>query len=245
MPDREVWLSNTFVELADTLVDDFDVVDFLSLLMNRTGELVHGAEVGLVLADPAGDLRVMAASSERLRVLELFELQNDDGPCLEAYRHGEALSNVPLKEARARWPKFAPRAVDAGFRRAHAIPLRLRDRVIGAINILHSDNRDISEGDFALIRAMAQVATVGILQQRALHAASLLAEQLQQALNTRIVIEQAKGMLAERFHVDTDSAFGLMRNYARGQHRLLSQVASHLLAGTLPADALTATARRS
>ena len=131
MENPEQWLAETFVELADTLVDDFDVVDFLSGLTQRCAELLDATEVGLVIADSAGRLHVMASSSERMRMLELFEIQSDEGPCLDAFHTGAQVVNVELASADDRWPAFAPRARDEGFGAAHAFPMRLRNEVIG------------------------------------------------------------------------------------------------------------------
>lgn len=238
MNDREAWVTRTFVELADTLVDDFDVVEFLSRLAGRTSELLDATEVGILLVDHNDNLRVMASSSERLRLLELFELQNEEGPCLDCYRSGEPILNAALADSTDRWPGFTSAALDAGFRMAHAVPMRVRDRVIGSVNILHDHERVVSDPDLALARALAGVATIGILQERAFREAAVLADQLQGALQSRIIIEQAKGMLAGRLSIGTEEAFSLLRRHARDHNRRLSDVAVDLLAGTLPTSEL-------
>lgn len=229
--DRESWLARTFVELADTLVDDYDVVDFLSVLAGRCGELLGPAEVGVVVAGQDGSLRVVGSSSERLHVLELFEVQNEEGPCLDSYRTGEAILNAELTESR--WPAFSPRARDAGFEVAHALPMRLRETVIGALNVFQSNGAALNPGDLELSRALADVATIGLLQQRALRRATVLAEQLESALKTRIVIEQAKGVLAERLGIGVEEAFARLRRHARDGNQRLAEVAAGLVSGTV------------
>jgi len=238
MDNRELWLAQTFVELADTLVDDFDVVDFLSLLAGRCQELLAPSEVGFMLADHGGKLRVLAASSERLRLLELFELQNEEGPCFDCYRTSEPILNLSLDAVARRWPRFTNEARTRGFAMAHALPMRLRGRAIGAVNVLQDHDNPIEELEATLMQTMADVATIGILQERAIRQAALLAEQLEGALNTRIAIEQAKGVLAERLGLDLDEVFGRMRRYARDHNRRLVDVAQEVVTGALASDAL-------
>jgi transcriptional regulator with GAF, ATPase, and Fis domain len=229
--DREEWLARTFVELADTLVADFDLVDFLSGLAERCGELVDAAEVGLMVADHAGNLRVMASSTERARTLELFELQNEAGPCLDCFRTGERILNTTLHDADQRWPTFASLARESGYQTIHALPMRLRTEVIGAMNVFHSEDHRLTDLDAELLQAMSDVATIGILQERAVRRAADVAEQLQQALHSRVVIEQAKGIVAERLRLDMDTAFSRMRMYARGSNLRLSNLAADLVSG--------------
>lgn len=241
MQDREAWLADTLVGLADTMIDDFDVIEFLSTLAERLVELLDAAEVGLVLADPQGRLRVMAATTERMRMLDLFEVQSNEGPCLECYRSGEPVLNVELDSALARWPVFTPMARSAGFHAVHALAMRLRDQVIGAVNIFHTSQVAMSERDAHLAQALADVATIGLLQERAVRHATALSEQLQRALNSRVVIEQAKGVVAERAAVDMDTAFSWLRGYARGNNRRLSEVAGAVVERSLAVDVLRGT----
>ena len=236
---REAWLAATLVELADTLVDEFDMVDFLTLLAQRCVELFGAVEAGLMLADPGGNLRYMASSSERAKILELFELQNEEGPCLDCFRTGEQVVNQRLSDPSGRWPRFSGKAEDAGFVSAHALPLRVRGTVIGAINLFHAEDRQLDANDVRLGQAMADIATIGILQARTLSQATVLAEQLQEALKSRIALEQAKGRLAERAGIDLDEAFSRLRGYSRRHNRGLTSVATAFLAGDLPADDLT------
>jgi ANTAR domain/GAF domain len=221
--DREQRLAETFVELADTLVADFDVIDFLQVVASRCVELLAAA--GLVLADAAGSLVTVAASDERARLLELFEIQNDEGPCRDCYRLEAAVVNVDLDGALESWPQFAPHAIAAGFGSANALPLRLRSQVIGSLNLFHSRPGGLGSEQLRLAQALADAATIGILQQRTIRHGEVVAGQLQAALTSRIVIEQAKGVLAERLQISTDDAFSVLRAAARSRNRLLSELA--------------------
>ena len=247
MDNREEWIARTFVELADTLVADFDLIDFMAVVVDRCAELLDSAEVGLALAATRGELRVMASSTERMRALELIEFQNDEGPCRDSLSSGEQVLNARLDEAQDRWPKFSPQALEAGFQMVHALPLRLRAQVIGAMNIFSPEPRELAPEDVNLAQALADAATIGILQERAIKHGSDLAGQLQGALNSRIVIEQAKGIVAERRKVDMDEAFALLRSYARRNRQKLSDVAHAIIDHSLaPANLqrVTAVARR-
>jgi len=237
MKDREEWLAATLVELADTQGEKFDLVDFLSLVARRCVDLFGAAEAGLMLADPAGNLRFMASSSESAKILELFELQNEEGPCLDCFRTGEQVVNQRL--GTGRWPRFSAEAQAAGFVSAHALPLRVRGRIIGAINLFHSQDQHLDRRDVAFGQAMADIATIGILQARAISEASVLAGQLQGALDSRILLEQAKGRLAERAEVGLDEALSRLRGYSRRHNRRLSEVAGAFLAGELGAEELS------
>jgi GAF domain-containing protein len=235
---RETTLAKTLVGLADTLVDDFDVVELLTLLTDGCIDVLDVGAAGLMLAAPEGDLRVMASSSEAMRVLELFELQAQEGPCLDCYRTGQPVLNQHLATAEDRWPRFAPEALASGFHIVHALPMRLRGTVIGALNLFHNYPGDMRHEDIAAAQAMADVATIAILQHRATHEAQVLNEQLNHALNSRIVIEQAKGMLAERLDVDLEQAFSRLRNHARNHNRRLVDLARNVTDGTLAASTL-------
>lgn len=179
-----------------------------------------------MLADERGRLEFVAGSDENVRLVELFQLQNDQGPCLEAYRTGQSVFNVDLPAATARWPRFAPRAVAAGFQSVHAFPLRLRTQVIGALNIFgNTTGGDFGPADVPIMQAIADVATIGLIQERAIRRSEALTEQLQGALNSRIIIEQAKGALAQVYGISVDEAFHRIRAYARNHHRRLTEVA--------------------
>lgn len=229
---REEELVDAFVEAADTLVDDFDVIEFLHTLAERCVQLLDVDAAGLMLADPRGQLHAAAASSENARLLELFELQCDAGPCMDAFRTAAAVVNAELGENRERWPNFAEAAQATGFVSVHALPLRLRATVIGALNLFCSRPGPLSSSDVRTGQALADVATIGILAQRSVHQAGLLSIQLQQALDSRVAIEQAKGVLAERHGIRVDEAFALLRGHARSHHLRLSDLAREVANGT-------------
>ena len=222
-------LARTFVELADSLVDDFDVVDFLTLLADRCVAVLDVSAAGLMLVSPGGDLRVMASSTEQVRLLELFELQAQQGPCLDCFRSGEAVGEADLENARARWPQFAPQAIDAGFRAVYAHPLRLRGNIAGSLNLFATTPAALDADGLATAQALADVATIAILSHRAVQEAQRLNEQLRQALNTRVVVEQAKGMVAERLNLNMEEAFAAMRTHARRRNERLADVAQAVI----------------
>jgi GAF domain-containing protein len=235
---REALLARTLVELADTLVADFDVVELLTLLTDGCVDVLDVGAAGLMLAAPEGDLRVMASSSEAMRVLELFELQSQEGPCLDCYRTGQPVVNQDLATVNGRWPHFAAEALAAGFHSVHALPMRLRGAVIGALNLFHIEAGEMRQADVAAAQAMADVATIALLQHRAALEAQVLNEQLNQALNSRIVIEQAKGIIAEREGLNMEQAFSTLRTHARYHNLRLVDVARDVIDGTLAASAL-------
>jgi transcriptional regulator with GAF, ATPase, and Fis domain len=230
--ERERLLAAVFVELADTLVTGFDVADFLHGLADRCVQLLGVDAAGLMLADQRGSLEVIASSSEQSRLVELFQLQNDQGPCLECYRSGQPVSEVDLAAAGQRWPLFAPAAAGAGFAAVQALPMRLRDEVIGALNMFMHAPRRLDETALQVAQALADVATIGLLHERNLRHQEVLAEQLQGALNSRIAIEQAKGVLAERLGLDMGQAFSLLRDQARAQNRRLAELAGAVAGGS-------------
>ncbi len=225
-------LSKTFVELADTMVAGFDVIEFLHVLTDRSVDLLGASAAGLLLADPRGELRVVAASSEQARLLELFQLQHDQGPCLDCFRNGEPVSVTDLATEAGRWPRFAPAAQQAGFGAVQAIPMRLRQQIIGALNLFRAAPGPFGQAESSVGQALADVATISILQERSLRRSETLNEQLQAALNSRVIIEQAKGKLAERLQVDMDRAFELLRDYARSSNRRLSELAMGFVDGS-------------
>ena len=218
-------LAEVFVEMADTLVDDFDVLEFLEVVTSRSASISNASSAGLLVADVHGQLQFMAASQESVKLLELFQLQNEEGPCLDCFHTGVAVVNTDLEHAVDRWPVFATRAFSAGFRSVHAFPLRLRNNVIGALNLFSTDTGRLDPSDVRIIQAIADVATIGLLQERTIHDHLVITEQLESALNSRITIEQAKGALARTHGITLDAAFELMRGYARRNHHHLSDVA--------------------
>jgi hypothetical protein len=235
---REQELLAAFTEFADTFVDDYDVVDFLHRLATRCVELVDAAEAGIMLSDRDGTLHYVASSSERMRLIELFELQHEEGPCLDAFRDNAAV-HVDLREVDDRWPQFARRARESGFASVSALPMRLRNEVIGALNVFSASATPLDEADRIVAQSLADIATIGLLHQRVLNDARVVTSQLEAALDSRIAIEQAKGVVAERRRVSIDTAFTLLRTYARSNNQKLQQIALDVISGSLSVDALT------
>jgi GAF domain-containing protein len=227
-------LAQTFVELADTLVVGFDLMEFLHTLAERCVELLDVDAAGLLLADGRGALRLVAASTEQARVAELFQIQNDEGPCVDCFRSGQVVANsdISASDMAKRWPRFAPAAHQMGFAGVHAIPMRLRDQTIGTLNLFRSAPNGLDEAAARAARALVDVATIGILQERAVRQQELVAEQLQAALHSRVMIEQAKGILAERHRVTPDQAFLMLRRYARNHNLPLTGLAGGVIRGT-------------
>lgn len=241
---REQRLATTFVELADSLVEDFDVVDLMVLLTERCVELLDATAAGLLLGDNRGGLHLMAATNDALEVVELFQVQSDEGPCRDCFHRGAMVSTIDLAEDGDRWPRFAPVAAAAGFRAAHALPLRLRGQVLGALNLFRTEPVALTREDLATAQALADVATIALLQNRQAHDSHMVADQLQEALNSRVVIEQAKGIMAERLGLGVDEAFGRLRRYARHSGRRLGEVAQEVIDGTLRSEEILTTPSR-
>jgi transcriptional regulator with GAF, ATPase, and Fis domain len=230
---REQRLAEVFVELADTLVEEFDVVDFLQTLTERCVELVDTDAAGLMLNDQRGNLQVIAYTDESARLLELFELQKAEGPCLDCFATGQVIANVDLAASRSRWPVFTEAALRSGFTYSHALPLRLRRQVLGALNLFTVERTALTGDHLAVAQGMADIATISLLHERALRDQVLLAEQLQTALHSRILIEQAKGVLSARAGLSVSDAFSRMRTHARRTGGQLTDVAEAVVAGTL------------
>jgi len=234
---REQAIVRSLVEMADTLVADFDVVDVLTALADRCVTVLDMSAAGVMLASPDGDLRVVASSSEAMRLLELLELQAEEGPCLDAYRTGELVEHARLDADGSRWPIFSQAALDAGFRSVTAMPLRLRASTLGALNLLSVESTPMSDADLVVARAFADLATISVLQHRSAADAQRLNEQLSEALTSRVIIEQAKGIIAERAGTDLQDAFSRLRAYARNHNLGLTDVALAAIDGRLDATA--------
>lgn len=230
--DREHLATTTFVELARQLVSDFDLIDTLTALAARSVELLSAAHAGILLVDEHGNLGVMAASSEETRLLELFQIQNDQGPSLDCF-HTRTVVIHPDLTTSSPWPEFAVEAVDAGYRSVCAVPMQLADVPFGCLNLFSTEPGSLSARDVALAQALADVATITIAQDRTVREASIREEQLQHALNSRIVIEQAKGMIAERANVDMDEAFTRLRNHSRNHNLRMTELAQQLTVGVI------------
>ena len=239
MGDYDKLLAETFVTVADTMVTDFDLVDFLSLLANRCVELFEAGEAGIMLVDEAGHMQVVASSSHQMRLLELFELQHDDGPCPDAFSSGKKVESADLNETAERWPMFGPEALDAGFSAAFAFPMRLRDKTIGALNLLREQKGLLTDEQAVAAQALADVATIGILHHRATEEYRLLSEQLQYALTSRVTVEQAKGVVSHQLGIDVDTAFEHLRSYSRRTNQRLVNVATAIIDRSMHASALT------
>jgi GAF domain-containing protein len=238
---REQLVSKAFVFVADTLVDEYDVIELLTGLVDYAIELLSADAAGILLADHRGQLRVVASTSEDARLTELMQLQADQGPCLECYRSGAPVNVTDLLDAEARWPYFVAAATAAGepvFHAVHAVPLRLRGEAIGAMNLFRHRPGAMDADDLALGQALADVATIAILQERALRRAEVVTEQLQTALTSRVIIEQAKGVLAQHSGLSMQEAFDRMRGWTRSHNRRLSEVARALAERTLSPEVI-------
>ena len=239
---RQALTATTFVEIVDTLVGDFDVIEVLTRLTSRCIELLDAAAAGILLVDSDGHLRVIGASTERIQLLELFQIQNDEGPCLDCFQTGRVVLHSDLDKD-SPWPRFSAECTEAGFASVCAVPLRLRERTLGCLNMFVSEPGGLTDTDVALAQAFADVASIAIIQDLATRDAAIREGHLQHALNSRISIEQAKGMIAENNKVDMDEAFSRLRTYARNTNRGLTEVAEALIAGTTTVDAIRASRR--
>ncbi|MEA3185905.1 MAG: hypothetical protein QOJ74_2382 [Ilumatobacteraceae bacterium] len=233
---RQALTATTFVEIVDTLVDDFDVIEVLTRLTSRCVELLQVVAAGILLADEHGRLRVIGASTEAVQLLELFQIQNDEGPCLDCFAVGAVVCNDDLTRSNP-WPRFASESLANGFQSVCAIPLRFRELTLGCLNLFLAGPVALSNAEIALAQALADVASIAIVQDQATRQAAIREGHLQHALNSRIVIEQAKGMIAERAHVDMDDSFNRLRMFARDNNRGLTDVAASVVTGELPIDA--------
>jgi GAF domain-containing protein len=232
---REFRLARSLVDLADTLVADFDVVDLLQRLVEDAVDLLGASQAALLLVDQRGGIRLVASTSENARVLELFQIQSDEGPCLDCIRSSAPVLVPDLGAAAPRWPRFVRAAIEQDFRSSHTVPLRLRRDVIGALGLFHTVIGPLDDEDVRAAQALADVATIGILQQRTIARGEVLAEQLQTALNSRVVIEQAKGVLAATAGIDVETAYNRLRAYCRPRNLPLTATASAVARGTLDA----------
>lgn len=232
---RERWVIDTFVEFTDLLVADFDLADLLFLLSTRCVDLLEAADAGVLIGGGDGELHVVASSSEEMHSLELLEIERAEGPCMQVYTSHRAILNEPVEDD-ARWPRFADRARAVGFQMVHAFPLRHQDDVVGVLNIFDHHATPLSECDVRITQALGDIVTFAIIKNRELHHATNVGGQLQHALNSRIAIEQAKGILSERLQIDMGHAFAALRQYSRNHNERIADTARRVVARSLAAD---------
>jgi len=229
--DRETLLTRAFVNLADTLVDEYDVIEVLDRLVAHSVALLAADAAAIMLVEPRGRLRTVASSNEESDWTELMQIQADQGPCVDCVRTGQPVTVTDLDDAVGRWPELTVALAGKGsFRSVHALPLRLRGQAIGGLNLFHTRPGPLPEADLRLGQALADIATIGILQERAIRHGEVVTEQLQTALNSRVVIEQAKGVLAQQGTLTMETAFDRLRRYSRGHNLLLGEVAHRVVA---------------
>jgi GAF domain-containing protein len=222
---REYELARAFVALADTLVADYDVVDLLQNLVDTSVDLLHSDAGGLLLSDEFGVLTLVASTSEETALVELLQLESNRGPCVRAFRGGELIEVPDIEETGEDWPDFRAGALAQGFRSVLAVPLRLRDDTIGTLNLFRTTTGFMDHTEVAIARGLADIATIGILHERAVRESDTARQQLQHALNSRVVIEQAKGVIAQLHSVSMDDAFRALREYSRNNNVALRDVA--------------------
>ncbi|WP_197376243.1 GAF and ANTAR domain-containing protein [Mycolicibacterium baixiangningiae] len=225
---RETRVLDAVVTLVDSLLDDFDIVDLLTGLTERCADLLDIAAAGFLLADPLDRLRLLAATTDQVHALELFQLQSDEGPCVDCFRSGQTVSVADLTTAAQRWPRFVAVAREAGFASVHAVPMRAGGTVLGALGLFGADPGVLNEADLLASQALAHVACVAILQEHPPTPATVL-PQLRSALTSRMVVEQAKGFVREIFDVPVEEASTLLRTYARSRGEHLTDVARALM----------------
>lgn len=241
--DRERQISAAFVSIANSLAEGYDAVDLFDGLTQGCVHVLDIASAGLLLADERGVLHLVAASSEAIRDLELFQLQREEGPCLECFRAGTPVLVEDLSAHATRWPVFVPAATAAGFASVHAVPMRLRQNVLGTLGLFHTQVGAMSTVDLELAQALAHVASVALVAERALSDSTAINDQLQTALRSRVALEQAKGVLAERGQLDMTESFAVLRRYARDHSSKLSDVAQCVVSRELTADVVLEHAR--
>ena len=240
---REAEIADAFVTMASTLAKGYDVIDLLDELVSVSAQLLDVQSAGLLLADAQGTLHVMAASSAETLELEAVQLQRDDGPCLDCYHAGTPVTVPDLDAEDDRWPRFAPAARAAGFVSVHAVPMRLQARVLGTLGLFGTRVGTLNDADHKLAQALADVASVSLVNEKASDDADLINQQLQHALDSRVAIEQAKGIIAQALSLDMTDAFALLRGYARNNQTPINQVAQALADRSLKATALNHSSR--
>lgn len=229
MPIEADELADLFVEVADTLVAGFDLIEFLHSVAHHATRVSSAVAAGVLISGRDKNMHHVGASSESAHLLELFQIQNAEGPCLDASRTGAPVLVRDLAAAADRWPVFAPRALELGMAAVYAFPMRLRDRVIGGLNVFHTTSEEFAPRELRVLQALADMATISLIQEQAITRAEVLTEQLQLALNSRIAVEQAKGAVARAFGISVDQAFELLRTHARTTQSRLTDVAHQVV----------------
>ena len=235
---RETRINAAFVAVADTLTKDFDIVDLLHTLVEHCVDILGTQAGGLMLANSHGELQLMTSTSEAADLVEVMQLAAASGPCIDCFRTGAAVTVIDIQKDGGRWPEFQKAALGQGFRSVHATPMKLRGQVLGTMNLFGTYDGGISDRDAAVAQALADVATIGILQERVIREGNLIAEQLHHALDSRILIEQAKGMIAHSLALDMDEAFTLLRAYARNNNLTIRSVAEQISNRTIDTNSL-------
>jgi transcriptional regulator with GAF, ATPase, and Fis domain len=237
--DRESEIAEAFVSLAGALATGYDVADLLSALTERCVHLLDVSAAGLLLSDGTGVLHLLSASSEASRELELFQIQRDQGPCRDCFHSGRPVTVPDLNVEAQRWPSFTPRALEAGFVSVHAVPMRLRDETLGALNLFGTSAGTLADSDLVLAQALADVASIALVQDKAVSDRAAVVVQLQAALSSRVVLEQAKGVVAHAGDLEVAEAFTVLRRYARDHNLRLTALAGAVVARRLPVSLLT------
>lgn len=232
-PSREQRITAAFVTVADTLIADFDLIDLLHTLVVACTDVLDVSAAGLFLADDDGDLQLLASTSEKADIVEIMQLNAGAGPCVDCFRTGAAVDVPDIDSSPGDWPEFRAAALGQGFRAVHATPMRLRGQVLGAMNLFRVEPGALNPEDAAVAQALADVATIGILQERSIRETGIITEQLQRALESRVIIEQAKGVLSVVESIGVDQAFDRLREHARRHNLTLRVVAERVIARTL------------
>ncbi|PPF27417.1 transcriptional regulator [Rathayibacter tritici] len=226
---REHSVIKTFVALSDTLVDDYDVVDFTQTLVESSATLFDAVSAGLVLADPAGSLEVLASTDEDARLIELLQLDRGSGPCIQCFETGQPVIVEDVRAVGAEWAEFRERAIEIDVLAAHCVPMRSGGTTIGSLSLFQSRPGRLDRDDIAVVQAFADVATIGILHQRALQQSTVTQEQLQRALDSRVLIEQAKGILAYAHRTTVEQAFEVLRVRSRATSTPITTLAQEII----------------
>jgi GAF domain-containing protein len=232
---RESKLNEAFVTLADTLTDDYDIVELLHTLVERCADILDTQAGGIMLVDPLGNLQLIASTSEEVSLVEIMQLNAGAGPCVDCFTSGKPVTIGDIEAETQRWPDFGAEALRRGFRSVHATPLRLRGQVLGAMNLFSVSTGELKPEDISVAQSLADVATIGILQERSIRKSGALNDQLQYALDSRILVEQAKGVLSESEGMNMDEAFAALRAYARIEKLGLRSVAAGVVNRSLSA----------